>query len=251
MAPKGIGTSLSYAIEAVQKTRSASRSKSIVEEAKWTAKVPLYAWLDLTAGTFEFLGKRYGYLYHPYNNTWKNERCAEVPIAWEAVRGAYAEGKRVLEVGNVLSHYFPIRHDVVDKYEKAPGVKNEDVVNFKAAAPYDLIVSISTMEHVGYDETPKDEGKVLQAFEKLRENLAADGKMLFTFGMGYNQSIDRLALGGRPDFVQWHFLKRDRKNRWSQASLEEASGAKFNSPYPFANYLAIGMAQGRAGDERK
>ena len=251
MAADGIGNPLSYAIEAVQKTRSASGSKTLFEEVKWAAKILFYTWLDFTAGQFDFNGRKYRYFYHPYNNTWRNERCVEVPIAWEEVRGAYAAGKRVLEVGNVLSHYFSIKHDVLDKYEKAPGVKNEDVVDFKAAVLYDLIVSISTMEHVGYDETPKEEGKPLLAFDNLWKNLSPDGKMLFTFGMGYNTAMDRLALNGKPDFVQWSFLKRDRKTRWSQASLEEATGAKFNSPYPFANYLAIGIAQGRGSKGQK
>jgi hypothetical protein len=42
-------------------------------------------------------------------------------------------GRNVLEVGNVLSHYFPVHHDVLDKYEKAKGVINEDVVEFSPA----------------------------------------------------------------------------------------------------------------------
>ena len=29
--------------------------------------------------------------------------------------------KKILEVGNVLSHYFRINHDVVDKYENRQG----------------------------------------------------------------------------------------------------------------------------------
>jgi len=51
----------------------------------------------------------------------------------------------------VLSHYFAVKHDIVDKYEIAPSVVNEDLVNFKPGKKYDLIVSISTLEHVGWD----------------------------------------------------------------------------------------------------
>jgi hypothetical protein len=38
---------------------------------------------------------------------------------------------------------------VLDKYEQAPGVINEDVVSFSPPQKYDLIVSVSTLEHVG------------------------------------------------------------------------------------------------------
>jgi len=53
----------------------------------------------------------------------------------------------ILEVGNVLAHYFNVGHNVRDKYEKYYGVINEDVVMFKPAEPCDLVVSISTLEH--------------------------------------------------------------------------------------------------------
>jgi hypothetical protein len=109
--------------------------------------------------TFIFNGKTYYYFVHKYNTTWKNERAVEVPIIWDIVREHYRQGKRVLEVGNVLSHYFRIFHDVLDKYEVAEGVINQDVVDFKPAWKYDLIVSISTLEHVGWDEEPKEPEK--------------------------------------------------------------------------------------------
>src|SRR2546422_127317 len=78
--------------------------------------------------TFIFNGRSYRYFYHVYNKTWKNERGVEIPIFWEIVQTH--QGKRILEVGNVLSHYFHIQHDVVDRYEVAPGVINQDIVVF-------------------------------------------------------------------------------------------------------------------------
>ena len=44
----------------------------------------------------------------------------------------------LLEIGNVLSHYFKWDHDVVDKYEKVEGVINEDVVDFRPSKKYDI-----------------------------------------------------------------------------------------------------------------
>src|SRR5439155_26790749 len=64
----------------------------------------------------------YQYFYHPYNQTYCNERAVEIPIVWPLVRSVPPE--RVLEVGNVLSHYFPTRHAIIDKFEHAPGVQN-------------------------------------------------------------------------------------------------------------------------------
>lgn len=68
----------------------------------------------------------------------------------------------MLEVGNVLSHYFPIHHDIVDKYEVCPGVINQDIADFLPQEKYDLILSISTVEHVGWDEQPQEPTKLLQ-----------------------------------------------------------------------------------------
>jgi len=96
----------------------------------------------------------------------ENERAVEIPIIWHIVREN--KGKRILEAGNVLSHYFRVDHDIVDKYERAEDVINEDVVNFQPSKKYDLIVSISTLGHVGWDENPKEPSKILKAIEHLK-----------------------------------------------------------------------------------
>ena len=103
---------------------------------------------------FKFQGQFYTYFDHPYNTTLDNERSIEIPI----ISKFLSENKddNILEIGNVLSHYFNFEHDVVDKYEKSEGVTNEDVVDFKSSKNYSLIISISTLEHVGWDEDPKD-----------------------------------------------------------------------------------------------
>lgn len=131
---------------------------------------------------FVFQGKKYKYFYHRYNRTWTNERAVEIPI----IREIWKEnkGKEVLEIGNVLSHYFSVNHDIVDKYEKAKSIINEDVVNLKPSKKYDLIISISTLEHVGFDEEPKEPEKILRAIENLK-NLLSPWKVdcYFTFGI--------------------------------------------------------------------
>ena len=55
--------------------------------------------------------------------------------------------------------YYKFEHDIVDKYEKKKGIINQDIVDYKPDKKYDLIISISTLEHVGWDETPRENYK--------------------------------------------------------------------------------------------
>jgi hypothetical protein len=124
-----------------------------------------------------------------YNYTWRNERAVEIPILWEIVKNTKGN---ILEVGNVLSHYFPVKHDVIDKYEKAPNVINLDVVDLDSSKKYNLIVSISTLEHVGWDEKPREPKKIVYALRKLKECLNPGGKIVLTLPLGYNKEVDKL-----------------------------------------------------------
>jgi Asp-tRNA(Asn)/Glu-tRNA(Gln) amidotransferase A subunit family amidase len=100
----------------------------------------LKAWLQQWQAprSFRFRGKSYRYFRHEYNSTWLHERAVEVPIVYGLVRKHRAG--RVLEIGNVLPHYFPVDHDVVDKYEPGERVINQDILDFAPEAGYDLIV---------------------------------------------------------------------------------------------------------------
>ncbi len=192
--------------------------------------------------TFVFRGTTFTYFYHEYNTTWATERAVEIPIVMSIVNGY--EGKRILEVGNVLSHYFPVKHDIVDKYEQAPGVINEDVVDYKPSEKYDLIVSISTLEHVGWDEEPKEPAKVLAAIENLKNCLAPTGKIVVTLPMGQNPHLDRLLNEKKLQFTRQYFLKRiTADNKWVQAEWEDVKNAEYNYPFPFANGVIIGIIE--------
>src|SRR4030042_260073 len=104
--------------------------------------------------TFVFRGLTHDYFYHLYNYTHLNERAIEIPIFLKIIKEH--RGKRILEVGNVLSHYVSYQHDILDKYEKGKNIINKDVVDFHPKEKYDLILSISTLEHVGLDENVQD-----------------------------------------------------------------------------------------------
>ena len=115
-----------------------------------TIHIPfLYYKLFMRNRTFSFQQKKYNYFIKEYNTTWRTERAVEIPIVCQVI--GERKGK-ILEVGNVLSHYFNFEHDIVDKYEKGEGVNNQDVTTLDLKDKYDLILSISTLEHVGWDE---------------------------------------------------------------------------------------------------
>jgi SAM-dependent methyltransferase len=194
----------------------------------------------LRAGTFTFAGAEYRYFVHAYNETWRNERAVELPI----VLGALDEhqGARVLEIGNVLAHYGRGGHDVVDKYESAPGVRSVDVVELDAPEPYDLVVTISTLEHVGFDEDVRDPDKPRLAVERMAGVLAPGGTLLVTVPLGYNEALDRDLREGRIAFDELRFLKRvSRDNRWLEVPASEVEGVAYGTPYKWANGLAVGI----------
>lgn len=111
---------------------------------------PLYPLHARVERTFDFNGMPFHYFAHRYNGAHLSERTIEVPIMRSFIAG------KVLEVGNVLNHYFPFEHEVADKFEKADGVINCDIRDFRSESRYDRVLSISTLEHVGWDERPKE-----------------------------------------------------------------------------------------------
>jgi hypothetical protein len=194
---------------------------------------------------FTFNNSSYDYFYHPYNKTWMSERAVEIAIIWEEVKKYDAE--RVLEVGNTLSHYYPVHHDIVDQFDKAERVINVDIVDFFTPKKYDLIVSISTIEHIGIDEeryTGKKDtmsespDKVQRAVDKLKNCINQKGRIIITAPVGYNQTFDRLLKGGV--FTNKRYLRRiSKNNRWVEINESEICNAKYDEPFKLANVLAI------------
>ena len=188
-----------------------------------------------------FLGNtEYSYFLHPYNHTWSNERAVEVPVAVRLLNSD--KNATVLEVGNVLSHYFNLRHIVLDKYERSwlRPVVNQDLLEYKPMQRFDQIVSISTIEHVGWDETPRIEEAVLSGFRKVRSLLAPGGRALITVPVGYNTYLDRHV----PDLIDHkttlRCLKRIAKdNQWEEVDLRDALSCKYGAPYNNANAVVF------------
>jgi SAM-dependent methyltransferase len=196
--------------------------------------------------TFAFAGGTHRYSVHPYS--WNNERVVEVALARDFVRGNTGE---CLEIGNVLSNYFNFPHDVVDKYERAPGVLNEDVVTFSPAKKYDRIVSVSTLEHVGWDEQPRESDKIVRAINHLKTLLKEGGQMLVTMPLGYNPHVDELIDAGKTGFDQTRFLLRvSAHNRWREAQWTEVKGTRYGAPFQYGNAVLVGTVGGNAGERK-
>lgn len=189
---------------------------------------------------FKFHKKIYNYFYHKYNITWNNERSVEIPILWKIIENY--NGKNILEVGNVLSYYFSVNYDIIDKYEKVEGVINQDVINYHPSKKYDLIISISTLEHVGWDETPREPMKILKAIENLKNLLTPNGKIVITLPLGQNTVLDKLIKENKIQFSKYFCLKRiSKNNKWKEVSWDKISNAKYGIPYPAANGVIIGI----------
>ena len=206
--------------------------------AGWRLKRP-----DRNPQAFEFQGRRIPYVRHPYNRAWRNERSVELALARDFVERH--RGTRILEIGNVLGHYGPVNHCVLDKYESSPGVTNADVVDFDPAEPFDAIVSISTLEHVGWDEHPREPEKVLRARANLLRLLRPGGPLLVTVALGYNPHLDRYLAEGRFEFPGEIYMKRiNRANEWREADAGEVQGARYGAPFRNANAIFVGVSPG-------
>jgi len=200
----------------------------------------------LKPSTFSFRKKTYPLLYHRYNTTWKNERCLEVPLVKSLIDNGAGD---VLEIGNVLSHYYPLSWDVLDKFEKAERVINEDLLSFVPSKKYELVVSISTFEHIGFDDDLESNfknsaEKIQRSFENITKNiLKKNGKVAITAPIGYNPDMDSLIFKNGLKFDEIYFYKKDGDGKWGSASKDEAEGSKYNYPHPYANCIALGIKE--------
>jgi SAM-dependent methyltransferase len=174
-------------------------------------------------GTFTLRGERYGYLHRLYKRSWVTERAVEVPVVQRIVDAA--EGKRVLEVGHVLGHYRRQRADHV-------------VVDLADLGPFDLVVAISTVEHVGWDEAPRDPARAPAAVNALADLLAPGGRLVLTVPAGYNPALDEALRSGEIALSDSAALRRvDGTQRWEEVAPADV----WSAPYDFLLYSARGV----------
>ena len=173
-------------------------------------------WTD----TFRFGGRTHRYFCHLYNATWRNERAVEVPIVLDYMKEFRGRrGGTVLEVGNVLNHYYRHYFTILDKYEVGEGIINEDAATYTPSRKFDLILSVSSLEHIGWDESMGSPFKILEAIDNLKRNcLTSEGKMLATMPVGYNPYLDNLLVHGQLPFESIRCMRRSshKSRRWRE-----------------------------------
>jgi hypothetical protein len=190
---------------------------------------------------FTCAGQKYNYL----SAALHTERVVEIPVAAAVSNQAVRSGMRVLEVGNVLSHYYQFEHDVLDKYEVGQGVVNTDVLDFEPAVKYQVIIAVSTLEHVGFDEESRDGNKFTLALNHLRSDcLAPGGKIVLTLPLGYNPTVDSWVFQHAHLEGRLAILTRESvMNTWHETPLKQLTRStnelSFDKRFPGATAIAI------------
>lgn len=187
---------------------------------------------------FTYRNGKYPYFYHSYNFTWANERAVEIPIVMRILE--LFKDKKILEVGSVLSHYFSVDWDVLDKFEEGAGIICRDAVDFLPSCKYDLIISVSTLEHIGFDDDVRDPYKIIETVRNLKQNcLKPDGRMIFTMPLDYNPFMDDLLFNNKLGFDEISFMKRISRYEWCEVTKEELGDFSYATDYIEASAIVI------------
>ncbi|HVD01162.1 MAG TPA: hypothetical protein VNG93_08435 [Candidatus Dormibacteraeota bacterium] len=219
---------------------SASNSiRTLAVGALWPAKARLdYLRLRLNPPGYVLQGRTYPIHVGWYNKTWRNERQVEIPPALELIAATPPE--EVLEVGNVLAHYGSTGHTVVDKYELSPSSLAIDVVDYQPGRHFQLVVAISTLEHVGWDEPERDPAKFRRAVRQLASLLWPGGVLWASVPLGHNPAADAFVREPDPGF-EISFLVRGSKRPgdWREATAVDPAAHLYDPTIPTARAVAI------------
>ncbi len=170
---------------------------------------------------------------------WRTERGIEVGFGKHFA--AQCDAADILEVGNVLSMSGVRGHAVVDKYEAGDGVINEDILDFAPGRQYKLVLSLSTVEHIGWDEVPQDLTKASKALAAMRSLVAPGGSMLVTIPVGYRRQFEAEFIHS-PSFDRVRlFTKTTRTARWTEvADPERCAEFAYGKPFACGNAILVG-----------
>jgi hypothetical protein len=199
---------------------------------------PIYS-LNKHFFLFRSPNKKFRYFDHKYNITWANERRIEVPLIKYYM--AKINSSKILELGNVMSHYIKAKHDIVDEYEYDPGIINVDIMKYNPKKKYDLIISISTLEHIGIDGE-KEPDKALKTIQHLKTLLSSKGKIVFTIPIGYNKILDKTLKNDSTLLSEVYYFRRvTADNRWIEADKYAGFWGWYGFPYRWGNSIILGI----------
>lgn len=194
-------------------------------------------------------------IYESYNFAFMNERSIEIPFT-KFLLSKYLKSNnllRILEIGNTLKNYEDgsnfIPRIILDKYEKEENVLNVDIIDFEAPEKFDLIFSISTLEHVGSDYGEENnDSKFLDCINHLINNLLTDnGVFIVTLPLYYREVVDSFILDNKLDMKKYFFIRENYRNNWSlsteQYIKENKLNLVYNNKYPCANAVFVGVIE--------
>lgn len=215
------------------------RDTTISPGARWRSAVLDLAVLPYVAATRRsrpaVLGAPVALEYGFRRWDWRTERGLELALARREVRAVAPAD--ILEIGNVLAPAGLLAgHTIIDKYETGVGVTNVDILDVAPTRRHRLAVSISTLEHVGWDEDPRDATKAVTALHHIAD--LASG-LFVTIPVGYHPQLE-------DEFVRFGFdevvlaRRTTRAATWQRRPLIERREIRFGSPYLCANGILIG-----------
>lgn len=110
---------------------------------------------------------------------------------------------------------------------------------------FDLILSISTMEHVGYSKRywePNKPDKFSKGIVNLKKHLKKGGLLFVTLPLFNNEYITNLIVNKKDSFSKILFMKRvSYLNEWKHLTfLEALKGNMYEGRFANANVLFIG-----------
>lgn len=188
------------------------------------------------APTFTYHGVELPLFFHMYNLTHLNERQIEVAVAHWWLEGTHPG--MGLEVGNVLGHYMPRSHNVIDLHEvpawyqlmAGQQITNVDIFNVTPMPNSAWVISLSTIEHTA---------DPIRAIEILRQFVKPGGKLLVSFPMGERVELDEMVLWTGPGtlFDRWCTIVRTDNSPGGWWQTEDVEWRAYG---PWANSVFIG-----------
>ena len=165
---------------------------------------------------------------------WRTERGLELALA-ERSSSRHAPAA-TLEVGNVLAFAGVTGHTVVDKYEAGEKVLNVDIMEYRPERKFGLVISISTVEHIGWDEEPREPGKAAAALDVMA---GLGDALLITMPVGYHRELEQAFIDGPFDSVALA-VKKSRLGIWARRPLTDVPAVRYGYPYAYGNGILIG-----------
>jgi hypothetical protein len=133
-------------------------------------------------------------------------------------------------------------HTIIDKYEAGPGVLNVDVIDYDPGQRFGFILSLSTLEHVGWDEQPREPDKAEAALARLGELVEPGGALLVTIPVGVHRRLERaFTAPGAPFESVTLFVKTSRRAIWKRREPADLFRYEYGAPYALANAVLVGV----------